>query len=98
MLPQRFSDAMKAKRLTNVLVERITPPSSGRDEHFDAVVTGLALRVTESGARSWSYIYRLDRRNRRITLGKYWGVRKYIRANLIMILRMISFELIKNVA
>ena len=62
---------MKAKRLTNISIERITPPSSGRAEHFDSVVTGLALRVTDNSARSWSYIYRLDRRNRRITLGKY---------------------------
>ena len=62
---------MEAKRLTNVSIERITPPSSGRAEHFDSVVTGLALRVTENGATSWSYIYRLDGRNRRTTLGKY---------------------------
>ena len=62
---------MKAKRLTNVSLERITPPSSGRDEHFDTVVIGLALRVTKGSAMSWSYIYRLDGLNRRITLGKY---------------------------
>jgi len=62
---------MKAKRLTNVSIERITPPSSGRDEHFDTIVIGLALRVTKNGATSWSYIYRLDGRNRRTTLGKY---------------------------
>ncbi len=62
---------MEAKRLTNVSIERITPPPSGRDEHFDSVVTGLALRVTKTGATSWSYIYRLDGRNRRTTLGKY---------------------------
>lgn len=62
---------MKAKRLTNVSIERITPPSSGRDEHFDTIVIGLALRVTKNSATSWSYIYRLDGRNRRTTLGKY---------------------------
>ena len=62
---------MKARRLTNVSIERIKAPSSGRDEHFDSVVTGLALRVTKGRATSWSYVYRLDGRNRRVTLGKY---------------------------
>ncbi|MDP6621976.1 MAG: integrase arm-type DNA-binding domain-containing protein [Alphaproteobacteria bacterium] len=61
----------KAKRLTAASVERISPPKAARAEHFDAIVPGLALRVTERGSKSWSVLYRLDGRLRRLTIGSY---------------------------
>jgi integrase len=61
----------KSKQLTAAYVERVKPPASGRVEHFDTLVPGLGLRVTERGHKSWSFTYRIDGRSRRLTLGKY---------------------------
>src|SRR5262245_58739450 len=38
-------------------------------DYFDAQVTGLALRVTNKGTRSWTLLYGTPRR--RVTLGRY---------------------------
>jgi integrase len=38
-------------------------------DYFDATVTGLALRVTSKGTRSWTFLYGTPRR--RLTLGRY---------------------------
>ena len=51
------------------LVASITPTSGKRREYFDEDVPGLALRVTESGAKSWTVLYRHHGRLRRMTLG-----------------------------
>ena len=50
---------MPKVRLTAISVERINPPKSGRSEVQDIVVPGLCLRVTEKGAKSWSFLYRV---------------------------------------
>lgn len=39
-------------------------------EHRDAVVSGLVLRVSRAGAKSWCWCYYRQRRQHRITLGK----------------------------
>lgn len=64
---------MKAKKLTDQAIKRIKPPETGRDEHFDTEVRGLALRVTSNNARSWVFMYRVEGvKNRRVyTIGKY---------------------------
>jgi len=61
------------KKLTAASVERINPPRDGRVEVWDAIVPGLMLRVSKSGSKSWSVVYRVagsHRRVRRMTLGK----------------------------
>jgi integrase len=45
-----------------------------RIDYFDEHTPGLHLRVTSSGVKSWSYIYRSNRRQRRLTLGRYPAV------------------------
>ncbi|MEP9397623.1 tyrosine-type recombinase/integrase [Mesorhizobium sp. KR2-14] len=72
------------KRLTSQMLERMTPPKSGRLEIGDELCPGLVLRVTEQGAKSFSVIYRvlgeggetaagrpLAGKQHRITLGKW---------------------------
>ncbi|MCC5871537.1 MAG: tyrosine-type recombinase/integrase [Gammaproteobacteria bacterium] len=62
--------------MTEKAVERLNPPKSGRVEYHDTVVSGLSLRVTDKGRKSWSLLYRLpgDPRKRRLTLGVYPAV------------------------
>jgi integrase len=66
---------MPTKGLTELFVERVKPPSRGREEYFDAVSGGLALRVTEKGHKSWSLFYRAGGRLRRYTIGSYPDVK-----------------------
>src|SRR5262249_40178394 len=56
-------------KLTAKTVRSIKPTPGKRAEHFDDVVRGLALRVTERGAKSWVLLYRHRGRPRRLTLG-----------------------------
>jgi integrase len=58
--------------LTARTIDTIKPIPGKRLELFDGVVTGLALRVTETGVRSWSLLYRTTSgRLRRLTIGRY---------------------------
>lgn len=61
----------KAKKLTSVSVEKIRPPSSGRECHFDSLVPSFCLRVSSSGAKSWCVFLRVSGRQRLMTLGRY---------------------------
>src|SRR5215831_6640359 len=45
--------------------------SASRTDYFDEVTTGLALRVTERGSKSWTYNYTIDGKRARMRLGTY---------------------------
>ena len=62
---------MPKARLTAASVERLRPPAKGRIEHWDSLLPGFGLRVSETGAKTWVLMYRIGRRQRRLTLGKY---------------------------
>jgi hypothetical protein len=62
---------MARKNLTVASVERVRPPKSGRVEMLDAIVPGLALRVTSKGGKTWAVRYRIDGKQRRMTLGPF---------------------------
>ena len=62
---------MPKARLTVASVERLRPPAKGRIEHWDSLLPGFGLRVSETGAKTWVLMYRIGRRQRRLTLGKY---------------------------
>jgi integrase len=62
---------MPTQKLTDLFVERVKPPASGRVEYFDASFPGLALRVTANGGKSWCAFYRFQGRLRRFTIGAY---------------------------
>ncbi|MHC2801164.1 integrase [Bradyrhizobium diazoefficiens] len=57
---------MPTKHLTNLFVEKVKPLGK-RVEYFDASFPGLALRVTESGHKSWVLFYRAHGRQHRYT-------------------------------
>ncbi|MFY9959146.1 tyrosine-type recombinase/integrase [Bradyrhizobium sp.] len=62
---------MPRKVLTDLYVEKIKPTRGRRVEIFDANFPGLALRVSESGRKSWSLFYRLHGGQHRFTIGAY---------------------------
>jgi integrase len=42
------------KQLTEAMIGKLAPPATGRIELFDAIVPGLALRVSPNGAKSFT--------------------------------------------
>ena len=40
-------------------------------DYFDEVTTGLALRVTEIGSKSWTYNFTINDKRARMTLGTH---------------------------
>ena len=60
------------KILSDIECRNLGPASEGkRVEVRDAIVPGLALRITDSGAKSWVLIYFFCGRKRRLTIGPY---------------------------
>jgi hypothetical protein len=47
------------KSLTQLFVDKINPPKSGRREYFDSHLTGFGLRVSAFGNNSWFVLYRV---------------------------------------
>ena len=47
------------KRLTEIAVQRLAPDPKKRLEIFDQLALGLVLRVTPSGKKTWSMMYRV---------------------------------------
>jgi integrase len=66
--PATTTEAKMTIKFTARTVDSIKPTGQ-RVEYFDAAVPGLALRVTPTGAKSWTVLYRHRARLRRITLG-----------------------------
>ena len=59
------------ERLTDERIKTIKPaPPGKRIDIFDALVSGLVLRVTDRGVKSFALRYRLNGRTLRFTLGK----------------------------
>src|SRR4051812_22872737 len=51
---------MPTIRLTQLAVERLAPPVSGRVIHWDRHLPGFGLRITARGAKSWVAMYRVN--------------------------------------
>src|SRR5829696_4379635 len=66
---------MPTKKLTDLFVERAQPPAVDRLQYFDAAFGGLAFRVTASGHKSWSLVYRSNGKVQRFTLGAYPAIK-----------------------
>jgi integrase len=67
---------MKRRRLTDLAIKAIRPPASGRVQVPDSKVGGLWLRITDTGVRSWSVLYRRPGRSTpvRYTIGRWPGI------------------------
>jgi integrase len=57
--------------LTDITVKRMKTPAKGQRDIIDKGYTGLALRVSYGGGKSWIFFFRLSGRLHRMTLGKY---------------------------
>ena len=62
---------MPTLKFTDRNVAAIRPPDVGRLEYRDTTVPGLWLRVSDHGRKSWGITYRLNGRQRRLTLSTY---------------------------
>tara|TARA_R110002110_G_scaffold414910_1_gene646363 strand:+ start:209 stop:1414 length:1206 start_codon:yes stop_codon:yes gene_type:complete len=62
---------MPTSKLSTLKIEKAIPPSSGRTELWDSQTRGLGLRITPSGTKTWVMMYRVDGKQRRLTLGRY---------------------------
>lgn len=58
-----------AQKLTARAIDSIKATPGKRAEYYDSVVTGLMLRVTPKGVKTWRVFYRHRGRNKRVTLG-----------------------------
>lgn len=69
---------MPAQKLTAKTIANAKPPKSGRLEIWDSIIGGdpslpgsFCLRVTTNGVKSWCVMYRLDGKQRRMTIGTF---------------------------
>jgi integrase len=63
-----------AERLTDTTIRNLKPKDGKQFERWDKVVRGLGIRVSPKGTKSFVFVYRLGRRQRRMTLGQYPGL------------------------
>lgn len=62
---------MPTSRLSTLKIEKAKAPATGRTELWDSQTRGLGLRITPSGTKTWVMMYRLDGKQRRMSLGRY---------------------------
>jgi hypothetical protein len=62
---------MSSLFLTDPFTRSLRPGERGRVEYWDDNVSGLSIRVSEAGRKTWSVMYRVNGRLRRYTLGVY---------------------------
>ena len=64
------------EKLSDASARKALPPTRGQLFLWDTEIKGFALRLTSGGAKSFVLDYRVDGRQRRITLGNYpdWTV------------------------
>jgi len=83
VLPPRYPAGvadLPTTKLTQVAVERLKPPASGRVEYFDTQLPAFGLRISASGRKSWIVMYRVGKKLVRETLGTVAGIPKVDKA------------------
>jgi integrase len=60
-----------AKGLTDLHINNLKPPAAGRLEITDPACSGLCLRVTANGVKSFAFRFRTNGQAERLTLGQY---------------------------
>ena len=58
-------------KFTDAWINKLKPPHSGEAHYGDAACSGLSLKLTKTGAKSFSFTYRFRRKFGRVTLGRY---------------------------
>jgi integrase len=67
---------MPKRAITQLFLERVSPPKTGRVEFWDKHQPGLCLRVSATGAKSWATMYRVNGKLIRETLGTHAEIPK----------------------
>ncbi len=64
---------MPSETFTAGWLDRVKPPTTGRVDYFDTKLTGLGLRVSATGKKSWFLFYRKkgEASSSRLTIGRY---------------------------
>lgn len=62
---------MPSKKLSAQFVQRVRPPESGRVDYWDTQVSGLGLRVSKTGRKTWNFMYRWAGEQIREKVGTY---------------------------
>lgn len=62
---------MPTNSFTNRWIDAVAAPDKGQVDYFDEKTTGLGLRVSTSGRKTWFVMYRHAGRLRRYTIGTY---------------------------
>src|SRR5690348_11513801 len=60
---------MPTIRLTQLAVDRLTAPATGRVIHWDRTLPGFGVRITTNGAKSWVAMYRVNGKTVMETIG-----------------------------
>lgn len=73
-------------KLTDTFIKGIPTPDK-RTEYYDDTATGLILRVTKTGFKSFAFRYWYDGQSKQITIGKYGDLslseaRKFVKGDL----------------
>src|SRR5579863_494366 len=71
-----------ALKLTDTWLKKQAPPAAGDETHWDSEITGFGVRIfapssrRPSGAKSFFVNYRIDGREKRLTIGSFpdWSV------------------------
>jgi integrase len=71
---------MPKRAITQLFLDRITPPEKGRVEYWDTAQPGLHLRLSSSGTASWAVMYRVGGKQVRETLGTVADISKVTEA------------------
>jgi integrase len=61
----------KYKTITDAVAKKLKAPKEGQVDHFDSSLPGLALRVSSSGRKTWTYFYRHAGKLRRMSFDVY---------------------------
>jgi integrase len=59
------------KTITDGAAAKFRAPKEGQIDYFDKQFSGLSLRVSQSGVKAWTYLYRINGKARRMTLGRF---------------------------
>ena len=62
---------MPIKKLTTRLVMSLEVPSTGQIDYWDQSKTSFGIRVSKGGQKTWTLLYRINRRQRRLKLGTF---------------------------
>ena len=61
----------RRRALTDLAVQKLSLPERGQRDHFDPSYPGLVVRASHGGRKTWVFMFRVGRRQRRMTLGTY---------------------------